>query len=64
MTVNLKAPWLVARAVAERMKVSEKLGSVLFVSYISGLDRGFYPGVSVHGTAIAGLHQLTKVTLH
>ncbi|KAG0628997.1 hypothetical protein M758_1G069100 [Ceratodon purpureus] len=60
MTVNLKAPWLVARAVAQRMKSSEKLGSILFVSYISGLDRGFTPGVSVHGTALAGLHQLTK----
>lgn len=60
MAVNLKAPWLVARAVAQRMKASEKRGSVLFVSYISGLERGYYPGVSVHGTALAGLHQLSK----
>lgn len=60
MAVNLKAPWLVARAVAQRMKLSQKLGSILFVSYITGLDRGFYPGVSVHGAAMAGLHQLSK----
>jgi NAD(P)-dependent dehydrogenase (short-subunit alcohol dehydrogenase family) len=64
MAVNLKAPWLVARAVAQRMKASEKQGSVLFVSYISGLERGYYPGVSVHGTALAGLHQLSKVMLN
>jgi len=62
MTDNLKAPWLVARAVAQRMKASQKQqGSVLFVTYLTGLERGYYPGVSVHGAAMAGLHQLSKV---
>lgn len=61
MTNNLKAPWLVARAVAQRMKVSQKQqGSILFVTYLTGLERGYYPGVSVHGAALAGLHQLSK----
>lgn len=61
MTVNLKTPWLLTRAVARRMKSSGRGGSVIFVSYISGIERGLYPGVSVHGAAMAGLHQLTKV---
>lgn len=61
MTVNLKAPWLLTRAVARRMKSSGRGGSVIFVSYISGIERGLYPGVSVHGAAMAALHQLTKV---
>lgn len=61
MTVNLKTPWLLTRAVARRMKSSGREGSVIFVSYISGIERGLYPGVSVHGSAMAGLHQLTKV---
>lgn len=62
MTLNMKAPWLVARAVAQRMKTSQKLhpSSIIFVSYVTGLDRGYYPGVSVHGAALAGLHQLSK----
>ena len=61
MTVNLKTPWLLTRAVARRIKSSGRGGSVIFVSYISGIERGLYPGVSVHGAAMAGLHQLTKV---
>jgi len=61
MTDNLKAPWLVARAVVQRMKASQKKqGSILFVTYLTGLQRGYYPGVSVHGAALAGLHQLSK----
>ncbi|XP_073388732.1 uncharacterized protein [Physcomitrium patens] len=60
MTVNLKAPWLVAKVFAKRMKAPETKGSILFITYITGLERGYYPGVSVHGTAMAGLHQLAK----
>lgn len=64
MTVNLKAPWLVAKVFAKRMKAPETKGSILFITYITGLERGYYPGVSVHGTAMAGLHQLAKVTIN
>lgn len=61
MGVNLKTPWLLMKAVGQQMRQAGRGGSIIFVSSISGIERGFYPGVSVHGAAMAALHQLTKV---
>ncbi|KAL2611463.1 hypothetical protein R1flu_023155 [Riccia fluitans] len=42
------------------MRETEK-GSIIFITSISGTERGIYPGVSMYGTSIAAIHHLTKM---
>ncbi|CAK9874174.1 unnamed protein product [Sphagnum jensenii] len=58
MAVNLRTPWLLTKSIARQMQQTGHGGSIIYVSSITGLGRGYFPGVSVHGAALAALHQL------
>ncbi|CAK9223424.1 unnamed protein product [Sphagnum troendelagicum] len=58
MAVNLRTPWLLTKSIARQMQQTGHGGSIIYVSSVTGLGRGYFPGVSVHGAALAALHQL------
>lgn len=61
MAVNLRTPWLLTKSIVRQMQQTGHGGSIIYVSSITGLGRGYFPGVSVHGAALAALHQLAVV---
>ncbi|CAM6046882.1 unnamed protein product [Sphagnum compactum] len=58
MAVNLRTPWLLTKSIVRRMQQMGHGGSIIYVSSVTGLGRGYFPGVSVHGASLAALHQL------
>ncbi|CAM6124838.1 unnamed protein product [Calypogeia fissa] len=61
MGANVKEIWLVSKSVARKMQQGGRGGSLVFVTSISGTERGLYPGVSIYGTSTAAINHLTKV---
>ncbi|CAN8303256.1 unnamed protein product [Cochlearia groenlandica] len=60
--INLKAPWLLLKAVASQMKQYGSGGSIVFMSTISSGERGLHPGADAYTTASAGVQQMVRVT--
>ncbi|BBN11112.1 hypothetical protein MPTK1_5g09150 [Marchantia polymorpha subsp. ruderalis] len=61
MDVNVKASWRMGKAVARKMREAGTGGSIIFITSITGTERGIYPGVSMYGTSMAAVHHLTKM---
>ncbi|KAF5183111.1 3-oxoacyl-[acyl-carrier-protein] reductase, partial [Thalictrum thalictroides] len=61
LTTNLKGSWLVSKYVCKQMRASNRKGSVINISSISGLNRGHLPGGAAYAASKAGLNAITKV---
>jgi NAD(P)-dependent dehydrogenase (short-subunit alcohol dehydrogenase family) len=58
---NLKGPWLMAKSVGGRMKSTNRIGSIITITSITGLDRSLLPGAIAYGASKAAANHLTKV---
>ncbi|KAM1838408.1 hypothetical protein ACFX14_020071 [Malus domestica] len=57
---NLTGSWLVSKFVAIRMRDADQGGSIVNISSITGLNRGFAPGATAYNCSKAGVNTLTK----
>ncbi|CAL5212113.1 unnamed protein product [Lathyrus oleraceus] len=58
---NLTGTWLVSKYVCKLMHDSNRKGSIINISSISGLERGQLPGATAYASSKAGVNMLTKV---
>jgi NAD(P)-dependent dehydrogenase (short-subunit alcohol dehydrogenase family) len=58
---NLTGAWLVSKYVCIRMRDAERGGSIINISSVAGLNRGYLPGATAYTSSKAGLNALTKV---
>ncbi|XP_043691474.1 3-oxoacyl-[acyl-carrier-protein] reductase FabG-like [Telopea speciosissima] len=58
---DLTGSWLVTKSVCRRFRENGLEGSVIFISSISGTQRGELPGGIAYGAAKAGLNAMTKI---
>lgn len=61
MGTNLKGSWLVSKYVCNHMRDTNRSGSIINISSISGLNRGHLPGGFAYAASKAALNTLTKV---
>ncbi|KAM1511095.1 hypothetical protein ACFX13_020415 [Malus domestica] len=57
---NLTGSWLVSKFVAIRMRDADQGGSIVNISSIAGLNRGYLPGATAYNCSKAGVNTLTK----
>ncbi|XP_068308210.1 uncharacterized protein [Pyrus communis] len=57
---NLTGSWLVSKFVAMRMRDADQGGSIVNISSIAGLNRGYLPGATAYNCSKAGVNTLTK----
>ncbi|CAM8963029.1 unnamed protein product [Rhodiola kirilowii] len=60
MKTNLRGSWLVSKYVCTRMRDAGRMGSVINISSISGLDRGQLPGGVAYAASKIGVNMLAK----
>ncbi|CAK8576220.1 unnamed protein product [Lathyrus sativus] len=58
---NLTGTWLVSKYACKLMRDSNRKGSIINISSISGLERGLLPGATAYASSKAGVNMLTKV---
>lgn len=58
---NLKGSWLVSKYMCIRMRDAKQGGSIINISSIGGLNRGYLPGAAAYSSSKAGLNTLTKI---
>lgn len=58
---NLTGTWLVSKYVSLCMRDADKGGSIINISSIAGLNRGYVPGGAAYSCSKAGVNTLTKV---
>ncbi|CAL9025084.1 unnamed protein product [Prunus brigantina] len=58
---NLTGSWLVSKYVSIRMRDADQGGSIINVSSIAGLHRGYLPGAVAYNCSKAGVNTLAKV---
>lgn len=61
MNTNLKGSWLVSKYVCIRMRDSNRGGSVINISSVSGLERPLPPVSTAYVSSKTGLNAMTKV---
>ncbi|XP_042513651.1 3-oxoacyl-[acyl-carrier-protein] reductase FabG-like [Macadamia integrifolia] len=61
LRTDLTGSWLVTKSVCRRIHENGLRGSVMFISSISGIQRGELPGGIAYGAAKAGLNAMTKI---
>lgn len=59
---NLTGSWLVSKYVSIRMRDADQGGSIINVSSIAGLHRGYLPGGVAYNSSKAGVNTLAKVS--
>ncbi|XP_068332144.1 uncharacterized protein [Pyrus communis] len=57
---NLTGSWLVSKFVAIRMRDADQGGSIVNISSIAGLNRGYLPGATAYNCSKAGINTLSK----
>lgn len=60
--VNFIAAWYLLQAVGRRMRDQKSGGSIVFLTSIIGAERGLYQGAAAHGSCLAGVQQLVRVS--
>ncbi|KAL8489294.1 hypothetical protein ACS0TY_024786 [Phlomoides rotata] len=58
---NLKGTWLVSKYVCKRMCDAKCGGSVVNISSIAGLNRGYLPGALVYSASKVAVNTITKI---
>ncbi|CAN0841635.1 3-oxoacyl-[acyl-carrier-protein] reductase FabG [Linum grandiflorum] len=58
---NLTGTWLVSKSVGTRMRDAKLGGSIINISSIFGLNRGYVPGVVGYVSSKTGINAMTKV---
>ncbi|CAN0841633.1 3-oxoacyl-[acyl-carrier-protein] reductase FabG [Linum grandiflorum] len=58
---NLTGTWLVSKSVGTRMREVKLGGSIINISSIFGLNRGYTPGVVGYASSKTGINAMTKV---
>jgi len=61
--VNFMAVWYLVQAVGRRMRDQGKGGSIVLLTTINGAERGIYKGAAAFGSCLAGVNQLSRVSI-